>query len=153
MVSEAELTVYGAPWCSDCRRAKEFLGEQRVRYNWVDIDQDEEGRKYVRQANNGKQIIPTIVFGDGSILVEPTNAELASKMGISPTAKRTFYDLIVGRQRPSWTDRGPVRRPRGHRDPGDRAWRSRGPGWGDRTYRKTIRVFLRGSRARTWRTR
>ena len=95
MVSEAELTVYGAPWCSDCRRAKEFLGEQRVRYNWVDIDQDEEGRKYVRQANNGKQIIPTIVFGDGSILVEPTNAELASKMGISPTAKRTFYDLIV----------------------------------------------------------
>ena len=94
-MSQADMTVYGAPWCPDCKRAKQFLGEQRVRYNWVDIDEDEEGRKYVQQANNGKQIIPTIVFGDGSILVEPTNAELASKMGISPTAKRSFYDLIV----------------------------------------------------------
>ena len=94
-MSKPDLTVYGAPWCPDCRRSKEFLGEQRVRYIWVDIDQDEEGRKYVQQANNGKQIIPTIVFADGSILVEPTNAELASKLGISPTAKRSFYDLIV----------------------------------------------------------
>ena len=91
----AKITVYGAPWCPDCKRSKQFLGEQRVPYNWVDIDQDEEGRSYVQQANDGRQIIPTIVFEDGSILVEPTNAELAAKLGISPKAKREFYDLIV----------------------------------------------------------
>ena len=92
---EANLTVYGAPWCPDCKRSKQFLGEQRVPYNWVDIDQDEEGRRYVQEANNGRQIIPTILFEDGSILVEPSNAELAAKLGISPKAKREFYDLIV----------------------------------------------------------
>ena len=92
---EAKITVYGAPWCPDCKRAKQFLGEQRVSFNWVDIDQDEEGRRYVQQANGGKQIIPTILFQDGSILVEPSNAELAAKMGISPKAKREFYDLII----------------------------------------------------------
>ena len=92
---EAKITVYGAPWCPDCKRAKQFLGEQRVPYNWVDIDQDESGRQYVQQANDGKQIIPTIAFEDGSILVEPTNADLAAKLGISPKAKREFYDLIV----------------------------------------------------------
>lgn len=92
---EAKITVYGAPWCPDCRRSKQFLGEQRVPFNWVDIDQDEEGRKYTQKVNNGKQIIPTIVFDDGSILVEPTNAELAAKLGISPQAKRSFYDLVV----------------------------------------------------------
>ena len=92
---DANVTVYGAPWCPDCKRAKQFLGEQRVPYNWVDIDQDEEGRSYVQQANNGRQIIPTILFEDGSILVEPSNAELASKLGIVPKAKREFYDLIV----------------------------------------------------------
>ena len=32
-----EITVYGTPWCSDCKRAKQFLGEQRERYNWVDV--------------------------------------------------------------------------------------------------------------------
>ena len=89
------MTVYGAPWCPDCKRAKQFLGEQRVSYDWVDIDLDEEGRAYVQGVNGGKQIIPTIVFDDGSILVEPTNAELALKLEISPSASRSFYDLIV----------------------------------------------------------
>ncbi len=77
---DANLTVYGAPWCPDCKRSKKFLGEMRIPYNWVDIDQDEEGRNRVQQLNDGKQIIPTIVFEDGSILVEPTNAELAAKL-------------------------------------------------------------------------
>ena len=85
---EAKITVYGAPWCPDCARSKQFLGEPRVLYNWVDIDQDEAGRQYVQNANDGKQIIPTIVFEDGSILVEPSNAELAQKLGINPQASR-----------------------------------------------------------------
>lgn len=94
-MSESTLRVYGAPWCPDCRRAKQFLGEQRLPFEWIDIDQDEEARKYVQRVNDGKQIIPTIVFEDGSFLVEPSNAELASKLGISPKAGRQFYDLIV----------------------------------------------------------
>ena len=92
---DARVTVYGAPWCPDCRMSKQFLGEQRVPYIWIDIDQDEDGRKHVQEVNNGRQIIPTIEFEDGSTLVEPTNAELASKLGISPQAERSFYDLIV----------------------------------------------------------
>ena len=94
-MADAKITVYGAPWCPDCKQAKQFLGEQRVPYNWVDIDQDESGRQYVHQANDGKQIIPTIEFEDGSILVEPTDSQLAAKLGISPKARHEFYDLIV----------------------------------------------------------
>ena len=94
-MQEANITVYGAPWCPDCRRSKQFLGEQRIPYIWVDIDEDEEGRKHVQAVNDGKQIIPTIVFQDGSILVEPSNAELAAKLGIRSKAKREFYDLIL----------------------------------------------------------
>ena len=94
-MEQPKITVYGAPWCPDCRQSKQFLGEQRVRYNWVDIDEDEEGRKRVQELNDGKQIIPTIIFEDGSILVEPSNAELAAKLGISPKAKREFYDLVI----------------------------------------------------------
>ena len=93
--TDTKITVYGAPWCPDCKQAKQFLGEQRVAYSWVDIDQDEDARSYVQQVNNGRQIIPTIVFEDGSVLVEPSNAELAAKLGINPKARRGFYDLIV----------------------------------------------------------
>ena len=94
-MADDKIIVYGAPWCPDCRRAKQFLGEQRIQYSWVDIDEDEEGRSYVQEINDGKQIIPTIIFPDGSFLVEPTNAELAQKLDIAPKARRTYYDLIV----------------------------------------------------------
>ena len=92
---ESKVTVYGAYWCPDCRRAKRFLGEQFVPYKWVDIEQDKDGEKYVLEKNQGKRIIPTIVFKDGSFLVEPSNAELAKKLGLKTEAKKTFYDLII----------------------------------------------------------
>ena len=94
-MAEQQLRMFGAPWCPDCKRAKQFLIEQRVPYQWNDIDQDEEARAYVQQVNSGKQIIPTIVFADGSILVEPTNAELAEKLGIHRRAERQYYDLVI----------------------------------------------------------
>ncbi|WKZ35196.1 MAG: FAD-dependent oxidoreductase [Anaerolineales bacterium] len=90
-----DITVYGAYWCPDCRRSKQFLGEHQIPYKWVDIEQDKEGEAYVLQKNNGKRIIPTIEFGDDSILVEPSNAELAAKLGLKTTASRSHYDLIV----------------------------------------------------------
>lgn len=92
---ESKITVYGAPWCPDCKRAKQFLGEQRLSYDWVDVDDDPAGMRFIEQANNGKHIIPTIVFGDGSVLVEPTNAELAAKLGLQIKASREFYDLVI----------------------------------------------------------
>ncbi len=94
-MSSQQIRVFGAPWCPDCKRSKQFLNEQHIQYEWNDIDQDEEARSYVQQINNGKQIIPTILFPDGSILVEPSNAELADKLGIQRQAQGEFYDLII----------------------------------------------------------
>jgi len=94
-MTESKVTVYGAYWCPDCRRAKRFLGEQFVPYKWVDIEQDKEGEAYVLKKNDGKRIIPTIVFEDDSFLVEPSNAELAKKLGLKTEAKKTYYDLII----------------------------------------------------------
>ncbi|MGB8646278.1 MAG: FAD-dependent oxidoreductase, partial [Anaerolineae bacterium] len=94
-MSHTNLTVYGASWCSDCKRAKMFLGEQRVHYNWVDVEQNADGLAFVENANHGKRIIPTIVFDDGSLLIEPSNAELAAKLGLQTQASMQYYDLIV----------------------------------------------------------
>ncbi|MCH7810084.1 MAG: FAD-dependent oxidoreductase [Chloroflexi bacterium] len=87
--------MYGTVWCSDCKRSKKFFGEQRVHYDFIDIDEDPAGLKIVEELNKGKQIIPTIVFDDGSTLVEPSNAELAQKLGLQTKAQNSFYDLIV----------------------------------------------------------
>jgi thioredoxin reductase (NADPH) len=93
------ITMYGTGWCSDCKRAKQFLGEQRVHYDFVDVDAESvegrAGRAVVQSYNDGKDIIPTIVFDDGSVLVEPSNAELAAKLGLQTKARNAFYDLVV----------------------------------------------------------
>ena len=79
-MAEQVIRVFGAPWCGDCVRSKRFLDEHSVPYEWIDVDQDESAQSYVREVNRGMQIIPTIVSPDGSILVEPGNAELARKL-------------------------------------------------------------------------
>ncbi len=94
-MSHTNLTVYGAAWCEDCKRAKKFLGEQRVHYEWVDIEQNAAGLALVETINKGKRIIPTIVFHDDeSVLVEPSNADLAAKLGLQTRARLSYYDLI-----------------------------------------------------------
>lgn len=94
-MDQYDITVYGAHWCPDCRRSKMFLGEHQIPYNWVDIEEDPAAQQRVIQLNDGKRIVPTIVFGDGSFLAEPSNAQLADKLGLKTLADRTHYDLIV----------------------------------------------------------
>ena len=81
-MAQPGILIYGADWCGDCRRAKAFMDEHDIPYKWVDVQDDTKATELVMKLNNGKRIIPTIVFDDGSILVEPTNAELAKKLSI-----------------------------------------------------------------------
>lgn len=89
------ITVYGTAWCPDCKRAKKFFGEHRIQYQNVDIDEIAEGVPFVERINNGARIIPTIIFPDGSLLVEPSDAQLAEKLGLRTAAKLEYYDVIV----------------------------------------------------------
>jgi thioredoxin reductase (NADPH) len=94
-MTQSQITIYGAYWCPDCRRSKMFLGEHQIPYQWVDIEEDSAAQQRVLDMNGGKRIVPTIVFGDGSFLAEPSNAELAEKLGLKTKAGRTHYDLVI----------------------------------------------------------
>jgi len=73
---ENEIIVYGTTWCGDCIRVRRFFDKNNITYHWVDIDQDKRGEEFVFSINCGMRSVPTIVFADGSILVEPSEAEL-----------------------------------------------------------------------------
>ena len=90
-----EITLYGVDWCPDCRRVKTVLGGDQIPYRWVDTDHDSEARTYVEKINGGDYRVPTLEFSDGSVLVEPTNAELKVKLGITGRASKPFYDVII----------------------------------------------------------
>ncbi len=90
-----KLTVYGVDWCPDCRRVKMVLGEHQIPYRWVDTDHDSEARTYVEKISGGDYRVPTLEFSDGSVLVEPANAELKVKLGITGRASKPIYDVII----------------------------------------------------------
>ncbi|HEV8564083.1 MAG TPA: FAD-dependent oxidoreductase [Actinomycetota bacterium] len=92
---DEKIKLYGASWCSDCKRAKRFLGDQRVPFEWHDIEQDPRHLEIVHERNNGNNVIPTIVFPDGSSLSEPSNEELANKIGLDRMGMMHVYDLIL----------------------------------------------------------
>jgi mycoredoxin len=76
------ITMYGASWCPDCRRAKDFFSKHKIEYENVDVDEIAEATLFVKQLNNGMRIIPTIVFPGGGLLVEPSDRQLAEKFGV-----------------------------------------------------------------------
>jgi mycoredoxin len=78
--SAAVIQVYGTTWCPDCVRAKLVLERHGTQYVWVDIQRDADAAAYVERVNKGMRSVPTIVFPDGSVLVEPSNAELTAKL-------------------------------------------------------------------------
>ena len=76
----SDIKVYGTTWCGDCTRAKLFMDENDVSYDWTDVDEETQYQDYIKELNNGQMRVPTIIFPDGSILVEPSNEELAEKI-------------------------------------------------------------------------
>lgn len=81
-MEQSGIIVYGTAWCGDCRRTKLFLDRRGIGYEWVDIERDSEAARRVTEINGGYRSVPTIVFEDGSVLVEPSDAQLAHKLGV-----------------------------------------------------------------------
>ena len=81
-MTENEIIFYGVVWCWQSRRARRFLDKHNLPYKFINIDKDVEGEKFVLENNNGMRSVPTILFPDGSILVEPNNDEITEVLKI-----------------------------------------------------------------------
>lgn len=77
---QVKLVVYGTSWCGDTRRSRAYLRRHQIPYEWIDIDQDKAGKSFVQKVNNGMSSVPTIVLPDGSVIVEPTDAQLEERL-------------------------------------------------------------------------
>ncbi len=81
-MTTGEITVYGTTSCPDCWRSKRYLESQNVPYSWVNISEQPDAAQTVMRINGGARSVPTIVFPDGSVLVEPGDRELGAKLGL-----------------------------------------------------------------------
>ena len=74
------LTVYGASWCGDCRNARRYLDSVGVDYRYVDLGADRAAQALLDDA--GYRAIPVVVTTNGTVLIEPSERELATAAGI-----------------------------------------------------------------------
>ena len=89
------MTVYGAAWCPHCKRVKKFLAAHKVRYANVDVDAEPEAIERLKELQDGGQIIPTVVYPDGTHEVNPSDEALARRIGLTSAAARSAYDLVI----------------------------------------------------------
>ena len=71
------------------------MRDQRIEFEYIDLELQPADVNTVLELNDGKQIIPTIVFPDGSHLVEPDNGQLAQKLGLTREAAKNTYDVVI----------------------------------------------------------
>ncbi|WOQ69820.1 glutaredoxin domain-containing protein [Microbacterium limosum] len=78
-VNPDTITMFGANWCGDCRRTKSQLDGLGVAYTYVDLEADPAAADVARDIS-GRTNIPVVVYPDSSHHVEPTNADVETKL-------------------------------------------------------------------------
>jgi len=75
------VTLFTTTWCGYCRRLKQQLDRAGVQFSEVDVEGDAAAAAFVRTANNGNETVPTVLFPDGSVVTNPTAAQVDSRLG------------------------------------------------------------------------
>jgi mycoredoxin len=79
-MTNAPLTIYTTSWCGYCHRLKTVLKANGISYDEVDIEDDRTAAEFVGSVNGGNKTVPTVKFGDGSTLTNPSAAEVKAKL-------------------------------------------------------------------------
>jgi thioredoxin reductase (NADPH) len=89
-----ETKVVGHRWSARSSEVREFLARNQVPYRWYQSDEPE-GERLLAAAGADGLALPMVITPDGEPLVEPSDSELASRVGLATTPSKDFYDLIV----------------------------------------------------------
>jgi thioredoxin reductase (NADPH) len=90
----SEIKVIGHRWSMRSSGVREFLARNQVPYRWYSA-QEPEGQRLLAAAGADGQSLPVVITADGDVLVEPSDSELADRVGLATTPSELFYDLIV----------------------------------------------------------
>jgi mycoredoxin len=82
-ITPSQIVMYATQYCSDCMRAKKFLESNNIPHLQVGLEGNSDATEFVIKVNNGYRSVPTIVFPDGTVLVEPGWEELKAKFSNS----------------------------------------------------------------------
>ncbi len=89
------VTVVGYRFSPRSHETRDFLVRNGVPFRWLDVDRDEEARRLLTATDAKVSRLPLVLCPDGTLLVQPTNLELAAKIGFKVRPEEAFYDLVI----------------------------------------------------------
>jgi len=89
------LIIIGHRFSPESHQTRDFLVRHGVPFQWLDVERDEEARRLLDAAGVNAQRLPVAMFPDGTMLVQPTNEEIARKIGLQVRPGQTSYDLVI----------------------------------------------------------
>ena len=89
-----EIKVIGHRWNARSSDVREFLARNQIPYRWFSTDEPE-GKRMLEAASQDGLQLPVIITLDHEVLIAPSDADLAAKVGLATSPSSDFYDLIV----------------------------------------------------------
>jgi thioredoxin reductase (NADPH) len=89
------IRVVGHQLSARSHQVKDFLARNLIPYQWLDIEIDEEARRLVELSPSDSSRLPLVLFPDGPPLTQPTNAQIAERIGLRMHPGMPFYDLAI----------------------------------------------------------
>jgi thioredoxin reductase (NADPH) len=89
------VRIVGSRFSPQSHRTRDFLVRNCVPFEWLDVERDEEARQLLATAGEKASRLPIVLFPDGTQLVQPTDTEIAEKIGLRVRPGKTFYDLVI----------------------------------------------------------
>jgi thioredoxin reductase (NADPH) len=88
--------VIGSRYSADARRLREFAARNRLPHRWLDLEQDRQAERLLRQIGIAPEETPIVMVDDHTVLRNPSNAEVARALGLAaPRRGDEVCDLIV----------------------------------------------------------
>lgn len=78
-MTTSPIKMFGAAWCGDCRRTKKQLDDLGIDYDYIDLVADPAAADVAKEIS-GRTNIPVVVYPDATHQVEPSNADVESKL-------------------------------------------------------------------------
>jgi thioredoxin reductase (NADPH) len=89
------LRVVGPRWSAKDHQVRDFLSRNQIPYVWLDPERNDEAIQLLDRYKLDDRKLPAVLFSDGTSLVQPTQTELASRIGLRTQAEKDFYDVVI----------------------------------------------------------
>ena len=89
------LRIIGDRWSARTYQLKDFLARNLVPYEFLDVERDDEATHLIKRSGADADALPLVLLADGTALVQPSQLDIASRIGLETTPSLPFYDLVI----------------------------------------------------------